>query len=183
MNKIAPMFPVSHISTDWESNLLLLGDLTGKQAEAKKAIQSYKDDAKAVKEKMAPVLKDKKVLIIRLRAGAINIYPADVFFNPSVYADLGAVPPVELKEAKAQQVISMEKLSEINPDYLFVQFSEEENKDQPKALEELQKNPIWNSLNASKNKKVFINAVDPIAQGGTAYSKIIFLEAFKNLVN
>lgn len=74
-------------------------------------------------------------------------------------------------------MISMEKLSEINPDYIFIQFSEDENKEQPKVLEDLQKNPIWQSITAVKNQKVFINVVDPLAQGGTSYSKFKFLEA------
>jgi len=30
-----------------------------------------------------------------------------------------------------------------------------------------------------KNGNVFVNLVDPLAQGGTAYSKITFLEALK----
>jgi iron complex transport system substrate-binding protein len=184
LNKVATTLPVSHISTDWESNLNLLAELTGKQEQAKQVLQKYKDDLKAVKDKISAPLKDKKVMAIRIRAGSINIYPADVFFNPSLYAELGLTPPEELKQAKAQQVLSIEKFSEINPDYIFVQFSEDENKDQPKSLEDLQKNPIWQSINAVKNGKVFVNVVDPLAQGGTAYSKIAFLEAAsKSLTN
>lgn len=51
------------------------------------------------------------------------------------------------------------------------------NKDNPKALEELQKNAIWKSLKAVKGGNVFVNLVDPLAQGGTAFSKFSFLEA------
>lgn len=42
LGKIKTTFPVSHISTNWEANLLLLGELTGKQAEAQKVIDDYK---------------------------------------------------------------------------------------------------------------------------------------------
>lgn len=42
LGKIQTTFPVSHISTNWEANLLLLGELTGKQAEAQKVIEDYK---------------------------------------------------------------------------------------------------------------------------------------------
>lgn len=49
-------------------------------------------------------------------------------------------------------------------------------------LEDIEKNPIWQSMNAAKEKKVFVNVVDPMAQGGTAWSKTAFLkEAVKNL--
>jgi iron complex transport system substrate-binding protein len=108
----------------------------------------------------------------------------DVFFNPSLYTDLGLTAQEEVKNAKAQETISLEKFSEMNPDYLFVQFSEDENKDQPKALEDLQNNPIWQSFNAVKNNKVFVNVVDPLAQDGTAWSKINFLkDAVEKLSN
>ncbi|NRS20422.1 iron-hydroxamate ABC transporter substrate-binding protein [Brevibacillus sp. HB1.4B] len=177
LNKIAPTFPVSHISTNWEANLQLLGELTGKQAEAEKALNEYKSGIEAAKAKLGDSVKDKKVLVIRLRQGNINIYPEKVFFNPALYADLGLTAPEEVKAAKAQEIISMEKFSQINPDYLFIQFSPDENKDKPNVLEDLQNNPIWKSVNAVKNGKVYVNVVDPLAQGGTAWSKTQFLKA------
>jgi iron complex transport system substrate-binding protein len=179
LGKVGTTIPVSHISTDWEANLNLLAELSGKQDEAKNALQTYKDELKTVKEKLGPVFKDKKVVAIRIRTGNIYIYPQDVFFNPSIYEELGAGVPEEVKQAKAQQLLSLEKFSELNPDYIFVQFAEDENADMPKALEDLQKNPIWKSINAVKNGNVFVNLVDPLAQGGTAYSKIAFLDAIK----
>ncbi|TKI57776.1 iron-hydroxamate ABC transporter substrate-binding protein [Brevibacillus antibioticus] len=177
LNKIAPTFPVSHISTNWEANLQLLGELTGKQAEAEKALNEYKSGIEAAKAKLGDSVKDTKVLVIRLRQGNIGIYPEKVFFNPALYADLGLTAPEEVKAAKAQEMISMEKFSQINPDYLFIQFSPDENKDKPNALEDLQNNPIWKSVNAVKNGKVYVNVVDPLAQGGTAWSKTQFLKA------
>ncbi|MGY4762082.1 iron-hydroxamate ABC transporter substrate-binding protein [Paenibacillus caseinilyticus] len=177
MSKIAVTIPVSHLASDWEKNLNLLAELTGKQERAKEVLSKYKSDAEALKEKIGPALKDKKVLAIRVRAGSMFVYPQDVFFNPSVYEELGAAVPEIVKGAKAQQNLSLEKLSEINPDYLFVQFSEEENKDTPKVFEELKNNPIFQSMNAVKNGHLYTNLVDPLTQGGTAYSKIKFLEA------
>ncbi|BAH41320.1 probable iron-uptake ABC transporter substrate binding protein precursor [Brevibacillus brevis NBRC 100599] len=177
LNKIAPTFPVSHISTNWEANLQLLGELTGKQAEAEKALNEYKSGIEAAKAKLGDGMKDKKALVIRLRQGNINIYPEKVFFNPALYADLGLTAPEEVKAAKAQEIISMEKFTQINPDYLFIQFSPDENKDKPNALEDLQNNPIWKSVNAVKNGNVYVNVVDPLAQGGTAWSKAQFLNA------
>ncbi|MFB0841561.1 iron-hydroxamate ABC transporter substrate-binding protein [Paenibacillus oleatilyticus] len=175
--KVAPTFPVSHISTNWEANLLLLGELTGKQEQAKQVLQKYKEDVTAAKAKLGDRLKDKKVVSLRVRTGNLYIYPEGVFFNASLYADLGFTAPPEVKAAKAQELISIEKFSEMNPDYIFLQFSEDENKDTPKALEELQKNPIWQSIHAVKNGKVFVNVVDPLGQGGTSWSKIQFLKA------
>ncbi len=60
---------------------------------------------------------------------------------------------------------------------IFLQFEDSENKDTPKALEELQKNPIFTSLKAAQNNQVFVNTIEPLAQGGTAWSKVKFLDA------
>ncbi|MBJ8030126.1 iron-hydroxamate ABC transporter substrate-binding protein [Bacillus cereus group sp. N21] len=179
--KVAPTFPISHVSTDWEDNLKLMGELSGKKDKAEKIIKDYKADAAKAKEKIGDKLKDKKVLVIRLRANNLYLYPEGVYFNPVIYKDLGLTVPEQIKAVKAQEKISLEKLAEVNPDYVFLQYEASEN-DKPKVLEELESNPIWQSMNAVKDKKVFVNTVDPIAQGGTAWSKTAFLkEVVKNL--
>jgi len=175
--KIAPTIPYSHVSTNWEANLRLLGELSGKQEQAEQEIAKYKSDLEATKAKIGDSLKDKKVLAIRIRAGELYIYPEKVFFNPVLYEDLGLTAPAEVKAAKAQELISKEKIAELNPDVLFIQSLPDENKDTPNALEDFQKDPIIKSLNAFKNGKAFVNVVDPLMQGGTAYSKIEFLKA------
>lgn len=179
--KIAPTFPVSHISTNWEDNLKLMGELTGKKDKAEKIIKDYNADAEKAKAKLGDKLKDKKVFVIRLRANELFLYPEGVYFNPVLYKDLGLTAPEQLKTVKAQEKISLEKLAEINPDYVFLQYEASEN-NKPKVLEDIESNPIWQSMNAVKEKKVFVNVVDPMAQGGTAWSKTAFLkEAVKNL--
>ncbi|MCS7459165.1 ABC transporter substrate-binding protein [Paenibacillus doosanensis] len=177
LSKIATTIPVSHIATNWEENLRLLGKLTGKEAKAEEVLKQYKEDVAAAKAKLGDKWKDKKVVTVRVRSNSLNIYPADVFFNPTLYSELGFAVPDEIKAAKAQQTISMEQFSAMNPDAIFVQFSEDENKDKPKVLEEIQNNPLWKSTNAAKNNKVFVNVVDPLAQGGASWSKFQFLKA------
>lgn len=179
--KVAPTIPISHVSTDWEENLKLMGELSGKKDKAEKIIKDYKADAEKAKAKIGDKLKDKKVLVIRLRANTLFVYPEGVYFNPVIYKDLGLTAPEQLKNVKAQEKLSLEQLAQINPDYVFLQYEASEN-NKPKVLEEIESNPIWQSVNAVKEKKVFVNTVDPIAQGGTAWSKTVFLkEAVKNL--
>ncbi|ASS73680.1 iron-uptake system-binding protein [Tumebacillus algifaecis] len=177
LKKITVTIPYSHVATNWEANLTLLGELSGKQEQAAKEIAKYKADLEAAKTKLSSKLKDKKVVAVRIRNGQIYVYPAAVFFNPVLYGDLGLTVPSEVQAAKAQELISIEKFAEMNPDYLFVQYLADENKDTPNALKEVQENPILKQTNAFKNGKTFVNVVDPLAQGGTAYSKIEFLKA------
>ncbi|MGA8942612.1 MAG: iron-hydroxamate ABC transporter substrate-binding protein [Thermoactinomyces sp.] len=180
LNKVAPMIPVSHVSANWEENLRLLAGFAGKEDKADEIIAKYKEDAEKLKGIVQGELKDKKVVVARIRGGSIYLYPQDVYFNHSLYTDFGLTVPEEIKGVKTQEIISLEKFAEMNPDYVFLQYSERENAQNPKSLENLQSNPIWQSIQAAKDKNVFVNVVDPLAQGGTAWSKMAFLEAVKN---
>jgi len=177
LKKIAPTILVSHIAVNWEANLRLLGELTGKQEQAEKAIAQYKQDLEAAKGTLTEKLKGQKVLAARIRSGQVFIYPEKVFVNPILYNDLGLEPPAEVKAAKAQEALSVEQLAAMNPDYLFIQFADDENKESQNALTELLDNPIVKKINAVKNDKVFVNAIDPLSEGGPAWSRIQFLKA------
>ena len=179
LNKVATMIPVSHISTDWKDNLLVMAELTDKTDEAKAIIDDYEKGAAETKEEFKKTMSDKEVVMVRIRGGNIFIYSQDVYFNPVLYNDLGLMVPEEIKASKSQEMISLEKLAEMNPDYLFVQFEETENADSPKALEDLKGNSIFNSITAVKNDDVFYNSVTPLAAGGTAWSKTEFLNVVK----
>lgn len=177
LQKIAPTIPVSHIATAGEANLLLLADLTGKQRLAEEILQKYHEQVKQIQAQLQENVKRKKVIAVRFRAGNINIYPEDVFFNEILYKELGLVVPAEIKAAKAQEILSLEKLSEMNPDVIFLQYAAGENLAQPKGLQDLQQNAIWNNLQAVKNKQVFVNVVDPLIQGVAIGGKQQFLQA------
>lgn len=177
LNKIQTMIPYSHISTNWKDNLLLLGQLSGKTADAEKIISDYEAKAAGAKAEIGEKLKEQSILVIRIRQGSMCVYPAGVYLNPVIYEDLGATIPEVITNTKAQAELSLEALAEINPDYIFLQFETSENTDNATALDDLIKNPIFKSVNAAKNNHVFVNAVDPLAQGGTAWSKVRFLDA------
>ncbi|MEK8132539.1 ABC transporter substrate-binding protein [Paenibacillus filicis] len=177
LKTIAPTILYSHVSTNWEANLRLLGELSGKEARAEEIISGYKAELKKAGGELGEKLKDKKVAVVRVRSGKMFIYPKDVYFNPVLYAELGLKAPAEILAAKAQEELSVEKFAEMNPEYVFLQFLEDENKDTPNVLKELQNNPIMKNTKAFKENKAIVNIVDPLAQGGTAYSKTEFLKA------
>jgi iron complex transport system substrate-binding protein len=177
LKKIAPTIPISHFPIDGKANLLFLGELTGKQEQAKEVLRKYEQDAAAAKVRLPEGVKDKKVVAVRIRAGNIGVYPANVFFNEILYGELGLSVPEEIKAVKAQEVISLEKFSEMDPDYIFLQYAVLESPAQPNVLKDLQQNPIWRSMKAVKNNNVFINVVDPLVQGVAIGGKIQFLNA------
>ena len=181
-NKVATTFPYSHISANWRENLVLYGQLVGKEAEAEKVLADYDALLAATQEQIASSdLKDKKVVTIRVRAG-LQVYPAGVYLNASLYEDFGFTPPQELSAIEAQTEITYETLAEWNPDMIILQFADDENTDTPELLNEILANPIFNSTTAAKTDNVHVNILNPSAQGGTAWSKINFLEAFNENV-
>ncbi|MEJ8304758.1 ABC transporter substrate-binding protein [Saccharibacillus sacchari] len=177
LEKIAPTILVSHISDDWKDNLKLMGELTGKEAEAQAAIDQYAADVETAKAEIGTKVEDKSVLAVRVRQGSLYVYPAGIFVNAILYGDLGIEVPEIIASAEAQQEISVEQLAEINPDYLFLQFSENENSKAPQALEDLQNNPIIQQLKAHKDGKMFVNLMNPLSEGGPAWSRDQFLKA------
>ncbi|MGE7997642.1 ABC transporter substrate-binding protein [Lysinibacillus sp. NPDC093190] len=183
LQKIAPTILVSHVSTNWEDNLKLMGELTGKQAEAEKILSQYKTDTQAVKASLKEKLQGKKVAAVRIRGGQAYIFAKHVDFNPFLYNDIGLEMPEQIDMAKLQDAISVEQLAEMNPDYLFVQFSMSDNKDAENAFEDLKKNPIIQNINAFKHDHVYVNVVDPLMEGGPVYSRIKFLESVQKYLN
>ena len=177
LNKIATTLPYSHISTDWKDNLLAFGELADKKEEAEKIIADYDAKAAEAKASLGDTAADKEVLVIRLRGGIMNVYPSGVYLNPVLYEDLGLQVPEVVTKAEAQAELTLETLAEIDPDVIFLQFETSENKDAPTALDDLQANPIFANLTAAKNGDVHVNTVAPLAQGGTAWSKVKFLDA------
>ena len=177
LNKIAVTLPYSHISANWKDNIIALGEITDKSEEANKLISDYEAKLSEAKEEISSKYKDQTVLVIRVRAGLMNIYPADVYLNPVLYTDLGLTVPDIVTQAKAQAELTVETLAEINPNAIFLQFEDSENAEAPESLNQLLENPIFTSLDAAKNDKVFVNTIEPLAQGGTAWSKVRFLDA------
>lgn len=177
LGKIAPFIQVSHISTNWEANLNLLAELTGKQDLAKQEIEQYRAALTTAQAELGDTLQNKKVVAVRIRNGQMYVYPESVFVNPILYNDLGFQVPAEIQAAKAQEAISVEKFAEMNPDVVFIQFEATENADTPNALEDLKNNPILQKTAALQNNQAYVNVIDPLAEGGPAWSRIHFLEA------
>lgn len=179
LEKIAPTILVSHISSDWEANLNLMGELAGKEEQADQVLETYKADIETAKNSLTETLSGQKVAAIRLRGGQMFVYPQDVFFNAVLYNELGLEVPEEVEKAEAQEAISVEQLADMNPDYVFMQILEGENQENNEAFEDIKNNSIIQNVEAFKNDHVYVNVVDPLLEGGPAYSRILFLEQLK----
>lgn len=175
LNKVQTVIPYSHIAKDWKENLRFYGQIVGKEDKANELISDYEKQVEKVQATAKEKLADQNVLIIRYRQG-LYVYPQDVYLNDILYNDLGAPVPQVVKDAPSQIELSMESLSELNPDVIFLQIQVNDESEANKIADDFKNDPIVQNLNAIKNDNVFINAIDPLAEGGTALSKKMFLD-------
>ncbi|MEK5040357.1 ABC transporter substrate-binding protein [Sporosarcina sp. FSL K6-3457] len=182
LEQVATTILVSHISTNWQDNLMLMAQLGDKEEEAKALLAQYDNDIESVKETLVTEFGDDTVMAIRIRGGEMFVYPQDVFFNPSLYNDFGLEVPEVIQKAKAQEMISVEQLAEVNPDVLFIQVQQSGNQENEQAYDVLKKNPIIQNITAFKDDHVYINLVDSLLEGGTVFSKTEFLTALQQNV-
>ncbi|MBP2079031.1 ABC transporter substrate-binding protein [Oceanobacillus polygoni] len=180
LEQIAPTILVSHISTDWEDNLLLMAALSGKENEAETLLNDYEQGVDTVKADLSEDFEDQTVLSIRVRAGKMFIYPEDVFFNPILYSELELNAPEAVMKAEAQEEISIEQLAEMNPDYIFMQVQQTGTQENEQAFEQLKQNSIIQNIDAFKEDHVYVNIVDSLLEGGSVYSKNEFLKALQD---
>ncbi len=179
LEQIAPTIFVSHISSDWEDNLKLMGELGGTVSEADNLINEYKQNIDNAKSTIGEDFKGKTVLAMRVRGGKMFVYNEEFFFSPLLYQDLGLDVPDVIKQAKAQEEISVEQLAQVNPDYIYLQVQQTGNQENEKAFEELKKNPIVQNIKAFKEDQVYVNLVDSLLEGGPLFSRNEFVKALQ----
>lgn len=180
LKKIATTIPISHFGADWDKNLTLMGELYDKQDEAAGLIEQYnkhKEEAISYLE----TFKDKQVLAIRIRGGEMMVYPEDVFLNDIFYQELNLKVPNIIKQTSEQSAVSLERLYETNPDYIFIQYDIYENDMDETILKKLEQSEIWKSLQAVKNDHVFVNTVNPLSMGSpTLFGRYEILNAARD---
>ena len=85
--------------------MMLLAQLTDKEKKRKNH-RRLRTGPEKDKTKINSKAKQSNALVIRIRQGNIYIYPEQVYFNSTLYGDLGLKAPDEVKAAKAQELIS-----------------------------------------------------------------------------
>lgn len=155
-SKIAPTYVLGdEINSDWRKTQLKIGEILNKSAEAQKALDDYEVKATEIKEKINTVTGGtKSAAAIWLVSGKFFIVSDNVSSGEVMYKELGLVEPEVVKEISANATgnwssISMEKLAEMDVDYLFFV-----NSDEGTGSEAL-KDPVWQSIPAVKNGNLF----------------------------
>ncbi|GGH81282.1 iron complex transport system substrate-binding protein [Pullulanibacillus pueri] len=152
-NKIAPTYVVGkEKNNDWRKELLAVGKVLNKEDQAKKVLADYEKKAKAAKEKLQQDGKSPSVAAVWLTGGKFFMVSKNLSSGDVLYNDLGLKVPKVVDEISAKATsnwnpISLEKLTELDADYLF--FINSDKKD-ASVLQQ----PLWKNIPAVKNNHV-----------------------------
>lgn len=158
MAQIAPSIMIKE-TENWRTDFKAYAQLMGKQKEAKTYLAKYQKQVDAYKAELKKTVGTKKVVFIRLLDKQVRIYnhlPSSV--GGVLYHDLGLTPVAGIESKDLFSAISLEKLLEMNPDYIFVQTGKQDEKPEvsKKRLKQITSGDIWKSLNAFKNHHVYV---------------------------
>jgi iron complex transport system substrate-binding protein len=191
-SKIAPtvLFKFEH-SGQWKEIFQTISETLGQEEAAQQVMENYNSRLEEFKAAMGD--RHPKVSVVRIYPTSINLYLRDSFPGTILQdaglarpqaQDLGADEAQRLADNPIQMQISRELLSQADGDALFVWTAENEaeaNQEAQKKLEELQNDPLWKTLNAVQNNKVYFVPSYWIGSGPLAANAVID-DLFKYLI-
>ncbi|GGE30277.1 ferrichrome ABC transporter substrate-binding protein [Pullulanibacillus camelliae] len=148
--KIAPVFVYKDATfADWRKQLTTMGQILGKEDEAKQKISDYDKKAADAKAKVKKAIGDDTVAAIWVSGGKYYLFEKDRFSAKVLYDDLGIKAPSLVENLPASQPqwnpISLEKLSGLDADHIILVGP----KGDP-GFKALDSSNVWQSLPAVK---------------------------------
>ncbi|MGU3473666.1 ABC transporter substrate-binding protein [Paenibacillus sp. D51F] len=153
--KIAPTFVLGdEVNNDWRKALLKIGEVLHKSDEAQKVLDDYEKKAADAKAKLEAAIPGKSVAAVWLVQGKFFVVSDKLSSGAVLYKDLGLKAPEVVKEISASgagnwNAISLEKLADLDADYLILVNSDKDSGSA--ALNDA----LWKSVPAVKNGNVF----------------------------
>ncbi|CAJ1314114.1 ABC transporter substrate-binding protein [Paenibacillus nuruki] len=174
-NQIAPTYVVGKKqNNDWREELLTIGDVLGKSNEAKKVLVDYEAKAKTAKDQLQQQIGNESAAALWVTGKNIYVVSRNLSSGDVLYNDLGLKAPVVVEEISKSgeanwQAISLEKLTDLDADYLFLINSTEQSK------EEITSPAVWKNIPAVKKGHVYDFSADSswLYTGAIANGQII----------
>lgn len=141
-----------NIRNSWPEVVTLIGNIIGQEERAKEVIERFAALQQEGKEKLA-THSGETVLFVQVREKAVYVMPPSGLTR--YYEGLGLTPPPNTENLPAYGQITLEGLSEINPDHLFLGHFNYTNKSLAALTDDWQNSEVWKSLKAVKNNRVY----------------------------
>lgn len=154
LSQIAPTYVFEEAANDWEQAITVLGDILDRKEQAKQAVEKYRNTVEAAKAKLKPVVEGKTFAVIRVKPKELVLMDGSFFSGLTLYRDLGLTPHPMVRTLAWDNFapISMEKLPELNADYLFYMIQGTASQAMAKDMMD---SAIWKGLPAVKAGHAF----------------------------
>lgn len=182
--QIAPTYVVGNAqNNDWREELQSIGSALGKSDQAKQILADYETKAMDAKQKLQQSIGTKSAASIWITGKSVFIVNPNLSSGDVMYNDLGmSVPDVVQKASASSKAnwssLSLESLSELDADYLFVVIKDGESPETSISP------AVWNSIPAVKAGHAYTMSTDAswLYTGPIANSMIID-DILKNVVS
>ncbi len=153
LDKIAPVITVDSNENNWQGALREYGKIFGKEQKAEEEIARIEALVTDSKEQLK-AYSDKTFGVTMLGDKQYWAFTTQFVYNKD--NGLGLNPPTPYVDMSSKgEVISMEGLTEMNPDYMFVADIGGSSKKLNSYLKDLESDSVWNSLQSVKNKHMY----------------------------
>ncbi|MEK8132222.1 Fe(3+) dicitrate ABC transporter substrate-binding protein [Paenibacillus filicis] len=148
LKSVAPILVLNDFQADYEQmlkNYIITAKAVGKEAEGQKRLKEHEAKMEQAKQK----IKNAKLTVLPAVVNPKGFFGhSDHSYSGSMVHMLGFTDP--LKNNAAYPQLTLEQLVETNPQALFLMPTEKTT-----IVNEWEKNPLWNKIDAVANKKVF----------------------------
>ncbi|WP_028974921.1 ABC transporter substrate-binding protein [Spirochaeta cellobiosiphila] len=152
LSKIAPVVVFGpETRFDWRLSLREVAQAIGEPEKAEEAIAVVDSTLSEARSSFINKYEDKTVMLISMMGldRLFYTYRSDIYDETT---GLGLLTPEGFTISKDYESLPLEKLAQMNPDFLFVNvFAGNES-----VFEELRSNPVWQNLTAAKENHVFV---------------------------
>lgn len=161
LKKIAPVI-IEKENSNWKDTLTYFANIVGEEQKAKEFIQNTEKTISDTKEKLKKY-NDKTFVFLRpMQKGSFGIIGSKNFDH---YHENGFDLKTPQGYPENWQETSLEGLAKLNPDYIFFQDDIQRSQD---AVKQIEKDQVWQNINAVKNGHVYyldvsLNTGSPLA--------------------
>ncbi|MEI7026680.1 iron-siderophore ABC transporter substrate-binding protein [Paenibacillus sp. y28] len=155
LSKMAPtiVYANKEMEQDWTLIYKKVAEAVGKQDLAEAKLKEFDAKTKGLKEKLTAKLGNETVVFFKVTDKDTRVMGSKSSLGKIAYEQLGLKYPAGLPEEEGEIKLALEKLPEINPDYIFL--LDVNVPDYADKLNEALETPIWKSLKAVQNNHVY----------------------------
>lgn len=153
LSKIAPTVYSDTLRGEWKTNLEFYAKVLNKEKEGKDIIKKFDDRVTSIAELAGDKLKT-ELSIVRFMPGKTRIYLGDTF-SGTILKQIGFTRPENQRSSEFTIEIGEERIKEADGEVIFYFTYETGNGEGSSREKEWLENPLFKTLNASKNNKVY----------------------------